>query len=1503
MKLERRLAVLFFVAFGLAALVVVAAWFNLTASHAARAAANHALRVQAGLQAALNSLIDLETGQRGYVLSGDEAYLQPFQTARTNLPAQIAGLQRLWAADAEQSRRLAQLNDAVTNLIRYRAAVVEARRAQGAPTASQMILTGQGKVMMDSARGLIDTLHQAEVGHLAVSQSAAQAGTQRLLVTMAVLSTLVVLVLLGGWWLARHHLRQRQAAENERNQFFEQSLDPLCVAGVDGRFQRVNPAFSRILGWSAEELLSRPFIEFVHPDDCAATQREYERQAAGEAVVRFDNRYRCKDGSYRLFSWRATPIVNGKIYAVARDVTELRAAEERLRRSEENLTVTLRSIGDAVLATDVQGRVTRLNPVAEQLTGWREAEALGRPVAEVFHIINETTRQPAAIPVEKVLASGFIIGLANHTTLVARDGTECPIADSAAPIRDARGEVVGVVLVFRDVREERQAELALQRSAAEIADLYHHAPCGYHSLNAEGVIVAMNDTELQWLGFTRDEVVGKLRLTDLIVPPDRHVFTDEFPRLRERGWVKDIEVEMVRKDGTAFSALINATAIRDAQGRFVASRSTVLDITARKRAEQSRRSLLRAARAIIMRATVTAPEGWNEHPPEWGAERYHWDAHYEDEASAQEVLPLELQPGEHYANGWARAKHRDDWHPMNLVAAKAFVTGATTWQQELRAWDRHGRLHWFFQTALLQPLTPGHWSVTTINLDITARKQAEQALQEARDYAENIVQTVQEPLVILAADLRIRSANRAFYEMFRTTPAETEGHLLPEWGGGLWNLPELRARLERVIPENAPFDHLEVEISSPVIGRRSLQISGRKVFRPGNSSRLILLAIEDVSGPKQLEIARTQINETLEERVRLRTAQLEEANRLLRLSDFSVNHALVGIVWTTPDGRVIRTNQAYADMLGYTEMELRSLSISEFNLDVPREAWPAHCAAVRENQRLVINCRLRRKDGQIIPTEIERDWLQFDHQEFIVSFVRDISDRLQAEQRLQAAKQFSDELINSVPGVFFCFTPEGRFLRWNRVIETLLEYPAEQIATMSPLEFVAPEDRRKAEEKIRETFAQGHSQAELTLQTRSGRRLLFQLSSRVVTVDGQPALLGTGLDISERKNAERQMLRAQRMESIGALASGIAHDLNNALAPVMMGLSLLRENARPDATVMLDTMEASAKRGADMVRQLLTFGKGVEGRRLLLQPRHLLKEMEKIIKSTFPKNILLQTNVGRQVDTVLGDPTQLHQVLLNLCVNARDAMPEGGTLILEVANVAVDEAYSVTGEGAKPGRYVVWRVTDTGEGIPPEVLEHMFEPFFTTKSPDKGTGLGLSTVIGIVRSHGGFIQVNTKVGQGSSFSVFLPAQSPGSDTEKMTRADVEFHGHGETVLVVEDDASVRRVTCAILERLRFKVITAADGAEALVRAAENQAALSLVITDAHMPHMDGLTFARALRHMIPEVKLVVMSGRLDDNLEREFRKLGMAAALLKPFTHEKLVSVIQRTLASVEADE
>jgi signal transduction histidine kinase/CheY-like chemotaxis protein len=422
---------------------------------------------------------------------------------------------------------------------------------------------------------------------------------------------------------------------------------------------------------------------------------------------------------------------------------------------------------------------------------------------------------------------------------------------------------------------------------------------------------------------------------------------------------------------------------------------------------------------------------------------------------------------------------------------------------------------------------------------------------------------------------------------------------------------------------------------------------------------------------------------------------------------------------------------------------------------------------------------------------------------------------------------------------------------------------------------------------------------ELRKTSKAGKEfMVFSRWTLLRDEQGQPAeVLAIDTDITEKKQLETNFLRAQRMESIGALAGGIAHDLNNILSPILMSTSLLRGTASDhESRQIIETVEGCAQRGADITKQLLTFARGQPGARVPLPLRHLLNEMRKIISETFPRNIQSRVNAPRDLWPVLGDSTQVHQALMNLCVNARDAMPNGGTLTLSAENLTLDEAFAATLPDAKPGAYVCAAVTDTGTGIPPENLERIFDPFFTTKELGKGTGLGLATVLGIVRGHGGFARVQSRVGQSTVFELYLPA-SPEAKAAALTSQETPTpRGQGELILMVDDEATIRRMVQQALENHGYRVITSAEGAEALALLTRHRAEVNAVLTDLMMPGMDGPALVNALRCIEPRLPIIGMTGLSGRDKLQAFEMPDQPRLLAKPFALGVLLRALHEAL-------
>ncbi len=504
----------------------------------------------------------------------------------------------------------------------------------------------------------------------------------------------------------------------------------------------------------------------------------------------------------------------------------------------------------------------------------------------------------------------------------------------------------------------------------------------------------------------------------------------------------------------------------------------------------------------------------------------------------------------------------------------------------------------------------------------------------------------------------------------------------------------------------------------------------------------------------------------------------------------------------------------------------------------------------------------------------------------------DITERKQAEEKIiQQA-----ELLDVATDAILLRSLSGIILYCNQSVERMYGWTAEEAIGKSVNELLYKDFSEELQEAHHKALQNGSWEGELRKVTKQGKEII--VASRWTLIRdraGPKSILSVDTDITQKKQLESQFLRVQRLESLGTLASGIAHDLNNMLTPVLAIAQLLPlklGNVDETSGRMLVMLEANAKRGANLVKQVLSFARGDEGKRTVLQVKHILKDIEQFAKGTFPKSIEIERDLPRDLWTVSADATQLHQVFMNLVVNARDAMPNGGILSIEAKNKFVDQSYAKMNIEAKVGRYVVVTIADTGIGIPKQIIDNIFDPFFTTKEVGKGTGLGLSTVLGIVKSHGGFIEVSSEIEKGSQFKVYLPTIE-GDVSPILDRVQRPI-GNQELILVVDDEIGICEIIKATLETYNFRVITAKDGIEAIAIYVQQKKEISVVLMDIMMPSMDGATAIRTLQQMNPQVKIIAMSGLISTEALTQASDTNIQAFLSKPFGADELLSTLGR---------
>jgi PAS domain S-box-containing protein len=613
-------------------------------------------------------------------------------------------------------------------------------------------------------------------------------------------------------------------------------------------------------------------------------------------------------------------------------------------------------------------------------------------------------------------------------------------------------------------------------------------------------------------------------------------------------------------------------------------------------------------------------------------------------------------------------------------------------------------------------------------------------------------------------------------------------------------------------------------------------------------------------------------------------------------------------VFDAQSRRFLAVNQAALQTYGHTREEFLAMTVHDIRPPEEDARFRAYLAAHDDDEADGDDARSgrwlhRRKDGTLLTVETWSHSLIFDGRPSRLVIVRDVSEQLRAEEELRFSQERFQLIAAATSDAIWDLDFATDSIWWSDSFYSLFGHTRGQwpdtLAGWAGA--IHADDRERVLRSRKNARDQGREfwREEYRFRRADGTVATVVDRARVVRDPSGRAcrMVGGMTDITEQTRLQAQHLRSQRLESIGTLAGGIAHDLNNMLAPILLAIDLLRlHHPDSDAERLISTIETSAQRGADLVRQVLAFARGVEGRRQPLQVRHLVKECARFATETFPRDVAVQSEIAAELWTVPADPTQINQVLLNLALNARDSMPAGGRLTISATNLQVDGTFAATTPDARPGPYVVLGVEDSGHGIAPEHLDRIFEPFFTTKEVGKGTGLGLSTVHAIVREHQGFVTVQSSPGRGSLFRVHLPAQPELAPADRLPLPGPSPRGDGQTILVIDDETALRDLVRHNLEHHGYRVLLAGDGAEGVALYAQHRDHITVVVTDMAMPIMDGPATISALRRINPRVPIIAMSGHDPSGIFSRKAASQVHHFLAKPFTADALRAAIVDSL-------
>jgi two-component system, cell cycle sensor histidine kinase and response regulator CckA len=1083
----------------------------------------------------------------------------------------------------------------------------------------------------------------------------------------------------------------------------------------------------------------------------------------------------------------------------------------------------------------------------------------------------------------------------------ARDELEQRVDERTAELSALNKELA------QDITERKLAEEALRASEEKYRTLFEESFDGIFITSAGGKILDMNKTGVAMFGYdTRDEILSLDLERDVYAhPPDRKRI---LAMVNAQGSA-EYEAVVKKKSGEEMITHCALTAVKDERGVITSYRGIIRDITARRLAEEA----LRTKEVQLSNAVMIAQLGpWAYDVTK---DLFTFNDHFYKlfRTTAEQVGGYTMSSSE-YAR---RFVHPADMSVVGNEIRKSIEATDPDFSQQLehRIVYADGEIgHISVRIFLVKDEFGRTVRTYGVNQDITERKRQEEALETVSGYNRSLIEASLDPLVTISAEGKVTDVNTATE---RVTGCSREELIGTDFADYFTDPQKAKGGYQRAFIEGEVKDY-ELQIRhrdgqlTPVMYNASVYLD--------NSGEIagLFAAARDIT----------------EHKVKQELTQVR-----LNLLEFSATHSLDQLLQKTLDeiGTLTNSPIGFYHFISEDEKTIylqmwSSRTMKEFCkaggkgqhypvdrggvwVDAVRERCPVihndyatlphrkgmpegHAPLIRElvvpimrAERIVAVLGIGNKPTDYSEKDIE-----------IVSYLADvaweISRRKRAEEDLKKRDvQYRTLFEDSIDGVYSVLR-DGTMIDANQSFCELFGYTREEMIGKNIRDlYLDPADRPSFQREIEEKgFVKDY---EIKFQKRDGTEVECLVTASVMfEQDGSfTGYRGIVRDLTARNELHRQLLQAQKMESVGTLAGGIAHDFNNILQ-VVLGYSelVLADEDLPDRLKNdLQKVFLSARNGADLVQRLLMFSRKTEIKPLDLDLNQRIRQTQKFLERTIPKMIDIELILPDDLDRIHADPTQMDQVLMNLAINARDAMPEGGRLVIETSNVFLDEDFSKALVGAKPGEYVILRVSDTGHGMDKETLDHVFEPFYTTKEAGKGTGLGLAMVHGIVHQHGAYITCNSEPGEGTTFKIYFPAVQMEMSPDIATTGMMPAFGT-ETILLVDDEEFVRDLGKRILERSGYTVLTAANGKEALELYDREREKISIVLLDLIMPTMGGKDCLRKILEIDPQAKVLIASGYAADTSTKECIELGAKEFVAKPFRIKNLLQQVRKTL-------
>lgn len=1354
-----------------------------------------------------------------------------------------------------------------------------------------------------------------------------------IVVVVTMLALICMAVLIVNYFFRCEELEELREKEEKFSKAFQANPSGIAIMDFNtGRCLEVNESFCQLLGCLPAELIGSTTVEAgIWPSE-EERRRILQPLMNGESLRALERQVITRDGSLKIISINSELIELNKrkcIVTLAEDIT----ARRHLEQKRQELVAIVESSDDAIVGKTLAGVITSWNRGAEKTFGYTAEEAIGQSILLLI--------PPELKHEEEEILSRISRGeTIQHfeTTRIQKNGRNIYISATISPLKDPYGRIIGASKIARDITEQKRAEEALAGQEQLLRNLIKHTPAA----------VAMFDTGMRYL-HASDRWMSDYHLEGKEVVGRSHyeVFPDIPKRWKEihdrslLGHTERRDEDMFKRADGSLEWLQWEVRPWHTSGNKIGGVIMFTQvITERKRTEFS----LRESEARIRILGDNLPSGmiYQLEMSKDGRERRftYVSAGVETlhEVTAEEAIrDAQMLYGQIIEEDKALVATLE---AEALAEMKPFVA-------ELRMQMPSGAICWRLLTSAPRLKDDGNVIIWDgVELDITVSRQAEESLREKQ--AQLIQAMDAAKLAYWEFDTKTNTftGDEHIFHLLGTTPEQE--------GGFSMSVEDYIQRF--VHPADASLVACEVAQGFENAGLGSeRQLEHRVIRRDGTEgvmmtrSRIIpdpaghpskvIGSCQDITEQKHAErhirhlnrvyAVLSAINKNIV-REKDQDAMLAEACRIavevggFRMAWIGMHDAVNDKVRPVAYAGVV---EGYLDLVnidlrdqersngpsGRCFLSGHHVTCSDMANDPLLLPWREE--AMKRGYRSSGCFPLKIGDNTVGIFTLYADQPGFFDEEEVrlldelaldISFALEVgqneAQRRKAEQELRWRTAFFEAQVRSSIDGILVVDRVGKKLIQNERMNQLWKIPphlANDQDDSAQVKFVLDKVREPEvfAQKVAYLYAHPNESSSDLIELMDGT-VLERYSAPVLGSDGTYyGRVWTFHDITQRRKLEQQFLRAQRMESIGTLASGLAHDLNNILAPIMMSVDLLRMGMPEEKrTRLYDAIESSAARGTKIIRQVLTFGRGLEGEKQPVETGKLIHEIEKIIQSTFPKDITIEMKVEPDLHTVIGDATQLHQVLLNLCVNARDAMPDGGWLRLGASNIEIDASFASMQAECTPGPHVLLEVSDTGTGIPPDILEHIFDPFFTTKEVGKGTGLGLSTVHGIVKGHGGFIKVQSMPSKGTTFQIYLPSDPDQDPFLEAGPANPPPNGRGEIVLVVDDEPQILKAAQDLLEAHGYKVITASDGAEALAIFTRESRHIAVVLTDVMMPVMKGLVFLRCLRKAGHKTPVIISTGQSEKVSPAEIRELRVQKVLLKPYNSGALLRTLHNVL-------